>query len=407
MSPTQLNLALKPCEGIKRHESKFFQVHSEYLHILDKTEETAKVLWVLEYLSKPLWEKTNDPSGWWVRANSAKFIQLLSETINRKTVYSKLAILEESGIVSVDRSIAYHFNLYRLNVEVLNKLLSSKWSVRQGTDTAKAVCPSKDSSLSVEGPMSVLSVSDLYIYKKEELEEEKTFRENEPLNPLSVHPGKEENKIQEATQMSETEIILKRYVDTPKSQKSAKFKNTNLRKLNDLFGDKIDKLVEQYGFHTTLQAMEKFLEDPYWQSEGLQLYAFLKQSDRYLDGIPGDEGSLINGMDANLAVENSTTVVSPVRPYPIRPASAQATSQPIVEIVPVDLSRKKVTRRNEMLFLMQQVDEKLYHAANFETQDLDEIAGSVIDSWFDRAVEAFTLKYKVTPTVTTTRLEIY
>ena len=386
----QLELDLREQVGPRHKTKAFYQVHADYLLILDKSEETAKVLSALEFLSRPLWNKSNDPKNWWIDINNSKITSYLLDTVHRNTVTKKLALLREKGILEVKTTRSTHHTHYRLNLSVLDSALDEITALGSAVPVG-VQCLSECRPLPVEVQSTALGSAGLYIRSKEEKKE----ADVKPQTSFSVSPGEENLK---AKQMSETEIILKRYSDLPKNKKSPKFQKTNLRKLNEIFGEKIDQLINNHGYDTVLQGMENFLQDPYWLEQGLQLHAFLKQADRYL--FPEDAKERATANRENRGSHSATSEDRETSPAPGKVANPV-----VVESIKVTSNQKKALRRNEMLILMNQCDKEQTAVAGAATEDLDTVDPSVIDYWFGEAVAKFTMKFGVQPNVVTKPLK--
>jgi hypothetical protein len=194
----------------------------------------------------------------------------------------------------------------------------------------------------------------LYIYNNNNKNADFSQNNNYPIGKLYLQSEQQTTdleKVEVETELTQdpTKTVLSAF-----KNRSAKFKTEqSKRKLSLLvsrYGDKIGKVIEEYGEENTLEGIIAFIEDPYWQERDLPIEAFLKFPHQWTK----DKDGSVTPYNAP-----KKTTGSRYRKYSAAsPASsnAQETASRIESVVsvgpPPTRDRMRVMRRNEALMLL-------------------------------------------------------
>lgn len=225
--------------------------------------------------------------------------------------------------------------------------------------------------------------------------------ENYPSNS-NQNPDEDKKSLKEFEKdkpMTDQILDLCRiYSSSGNKFKGKRFKGKSALSLSKDFGEQLEKIIQSFGEDLTREGMRRFMDDPYWRSHELPLFAFLKTPERWIpetlqDEPEGDEGvpQASEGVSMAPAASWAAKTGTAVREVP---------SIPVVNTP--NRERLRVMRRNEACSIFQAVgDEASIRelSAGFDSKtDLE------VESYFTAAVAAFEKKMKRKPPVSSSAL---
>lgn len=207
---------------------------------------------------------------------------------------------------------------------------------------------------------------------------EKTKR-NANDNRISVVIEKPESKPNEGEPPMHEAVraVLKSYDRIPKAKRD-RFCRSSIATLYKNHGDAIERIVEQYGEEETLQAMEEFKADEYWQERGFPIRAFLSQIEKYSKNANRNPGGYGRSTQAE-EIDSCPVSAS-------NPAIAAVAPQPLFDSLDREMRSRKRRRMDDVLFLARTgMPGRLNELTRCIALGLDAIEPSVIEQWFSEA----------------------
>lgn len=174
--------------------------------------------------------------------------------------------------------------------------------------------------------------------------------------------------------------ILKSYDRIPKAKRD-RFCRGSIATLYKNHGDAIERITEQYGEEETLQAMEEFKADEYWQERGFPIRAFLSQIEKYSKNASRTHGR-----------HEGSTQVEKIAPCPVsasNPAIVMAAPRPLFDSQDREMRARKRRRMDDVLFMVKAAMPERVDELNKQLADLDSVAPSVIEQWFTEALASW------------------
>jgi hypothetical protein len=144
------------------------------------------------------------------------------------------------------------------------------------------------------------------------------------------------------------------------------------------FGEKLQGVINTYGEEQTIEGIRKFLDDQFWQDNGLPLPAFLKSPDRWISE---------NGSETRYNAPQKKSRVTGLSRIPASPGPSNEQESVFLAPKPMDRLRLRAMRRNEGMVLLNSCGSDLLPKYREETAG--EISDLDLDKWFLRACEEF------------------
>lgn len=212
--------------------------------------------------------------------------------------------------------------------------------------------------------------------------EEENLQSKENLQ-INNNPNQEESMNLESIQS-----VLKVYTSGGSKFKKAEF-SKSVKNLTERYGVKLSAIIQDFGEESTIEGIRAFLQDSYWQENGLPLTAFLKLHYQWIPSPDATETTPSEPEKKKVPKYQKTFSASP------SPSNAQQSAFKTESVVtvapPADQSRLRVMRRNEALMILNACKSKLFNDFREKSQPgmFENLSDIEVDDWFDRACQEF------------------
>lgn len=353
---------------MQRVSDRFIIIHEDYM-IATEDVGCSAIISLIENLSR----KNADKEGYWVTLSAQSIEEMTMGIVAKRTVSRKIKALAEKGLVEV-RMNKDSWPEYRLNQQALLSAVEAALTPTQIAYPPYANC--------VPIISTVISTNEETKRRSDETprsNRETTSRTTDTLEEKEKPEQKEEPDLNE-----EVRTLLKSYDKIPKSKRD-RFCRGSINALYKAYGDALERLTNEYGLDSCLEALENFKRDEYWEKNGFPIRGFIKQIERFLENASGNPGPY-RGV-------GEKEKIAP------RPESAQIPAIPAAKIDddPNSEYRKMVRairmRVGEVTTMVKiTTPEKLAEFENL-TRDLATVNPVVIEEWFSLYSELWKQKH--------------
>jgi len=335
----------KPLGGLS------IQIPVDFLIVCDGEYSSAFILWLIRSESQYLDQE-------WVKCSIKKIEDLSFGSVKNSKAKSSIKKLLLDGLISQVQKTG-ESSLVKIHQDKIEEILRQKtdpsYAKRVGRNQLTTWVKSTRYLVEIAQVPSRNQLGRPYLYNTSNSNNKRLSESNNQpiggITPQTVENSTASEEVEVNTDMNSdsTSTVLSAF-----RKGSAKFKTEqskrNLGILVSRYGDKIGKVIEEYGEENTLEGIRAFIDDPYWQERDLPIEAFLKFPYQWTK----DKDGTVTPYNASKKNPGSRyrkySAASPAS------SNAQQTASRIESVVsvgpPPTKDRMRVMRRNEALMLL-------------------------------------------------------
>ena len=345
---------------MQRVSDRFIIIHEDYM-IATEDVGCSAIISLIENLSR----KNAEKEGYWVTLSAQSVEDMTMGIVAKRTVSRKIKTLVEKGLVEV-RMNKDSWPEYRLNQQALLSAVEAALTPTQIAYPPYANC--------VPIISTVISTNEETKRRSDDTprsNRETTSRKTDNLEEEEKPEQKEEPDLNE-----EVRTLLKSYDKIPKSKRD-RFCRGSISALYKAYGDALERLTNEYGLDSCLEALENFKRDEYWEKNGFPIRGFIKQIERFLENASSNTGGY-QGVAKKEKIEPR-----------VESAQIPATLSAVLDLTPEDKEREKVRIKNrrihDVLSLVKQTMPDKLQEFDSLTRNAEAADPTVIEQWFSIA----------------------
>lgn len=360
---------------MQRVSDRFIIIHEDYM-IATEDVGCSAIISLIENLSR----KNADKEGYWVTLSAQSIEEMTMGIVAKRTVSRKIKALAEKGLVEV-RMNKDSWPEYRLNQQALLSAVEAALTPTQNAYPPYAKCVPPPTQIAYPPYANCVPIISTVISTNEETKRrsdetprsnrETTSRTTDTLEEKEKPEQKEEPDLNE-----EVRTLLKSYDKIPKSKRD-RFCRGSINALYKAYGDALERLTNEYGLDSCLEALENFKRDEYWEKNGFPIRGFIKQIERFLENASANTGGY-QGVAKKEKIEPR-----------VESAQIPATLPATLDLTPEDKEREKIRiksrRIHDVLSLVKQTMPDKLQEFDSLTRNTEAADPAVVEQWFNTA----------------------